>query len=1086
MGRNAVWVALPENRKTMGKRNEPLFNIPFRVKAATLAAMFFSGQLATAAPPLGDFEMNDPDGTQLSAISNAAPNTVNGWGGNISNIVVTNGGLRYTPGGNKGAESALGTAYASGKQTLAVSFSGAELSGGGKLYYVIKDASANVELFSLLLQKGSDGIQLRFHGSSDTYYAITGGSNFTLPAALDITVDYDLDSDTADVAWSCGGSSGGDSGLAIQDGTAERLKHYFGNASMATTDFIATDYVRVSLFSEENIREDWQFNDAAGTAFEDALNSEGTARWDTDKFSTDGAGSLVIDHAGGDRWHCKAVLPESLPVGLHETEWRVNALDLSHSSAENNCGASVAFGEAFNVLLYASGPDKVALISVGSAGRHTIREFDTRTLSNLTIRTVCNTMNGTAVVHSQWGSEAEQASESYSINSGAISTVEGGMLGALMDPVDFVKMDYITLRTIDLDSDGDGILDGDDPDDDNDGHLDGDDAFPFDPTEWADENGNGVGDNVQFDQAVLDEFYTKFGVTLTASEHGALARAVDPSVLEGWRTDAENRIGQYRKANLELRVIDGSGNVVPNAQVHFQLKKKNFIFGAAVPTKNVVGIRTYPGIATERFRELILDFCDGVGANNAFKPKLRRGLEGTLPDFMTWAETNNLPVRGHLLMWPSGNGKHLPYDTPTYTPNYAVSNLWRTAEANPTSANIDALRDEVDYQISDWASKYEVTQWDVINENTDANVLTNLLGEHCVVDWFNNAASNRVNSSTELFINDYNMIAGDRVSKPWLQRKVDRCKQLIEYLQTNNAPLDGLGLQSHFGTFHVEPETIYSRLNEFSSYGLNLAGTEFNFDVGLTEREYANRTAEVMTEYFSHPSVSQLLMWSFVGDGEKYFIDETSGKPFLHGLAWYYLNRIKWTTDETRTTSDAGSCSIRGFKGEYQATITCYGAEYQANVTLISNDVVTVQVDLPAPGSIYSDWAAQYPALGNATNELDNPDGDLLSNLAEYALGGDPSDGNDHGYAVHQSVVESGGSCYVEYIYARRSSYGNRGLDYALELGTDLLSGSWTNSGYGIEGVGTDAFGDGYDAVTNRIPVDGVNQKFIRLKIILN
>ncbi len=63
-------------------------------------------------------------------------------------------------------------------------------------------------------------------------------------------------------------------------------------------------------------------------------------------------------------------------------------------------------------------------------------------------------------------------------------TVSGGILdmAALME-------------AIDLDTDGDGIPDSEDPDDDNDGVLDINDAFPKDPTESADSDGDGIGDN---------------------------------------------------------------------------------------------------------------------------------------------------------------------------------------------------------------------------------------------------------------------------------------------------------------------------------------------------------------------------------------------------------------------------------------------------------------------------------------------------------------------------------------------------------------------------------------------------------------
>jgi len=50
------------------------------------------------------------------------------------------------------------------------------------------------------------------------------------------------------------------------------------------------------------------------------------------------------------------------------------------------------------------------------------------------------------------------------------------------------------------DTDGDGLVDdgsaqNSDDDDDNDGYNDSEDAFPLDPNEWEDENGDGIGDN---------------------------------------------------------------------------------------------------------------------------------------------------------------------------------------------------------------------------------------------------------------------------------------------------------------------------------------------------------------------------------------------------------------------------------------------------------------------------------------------------------------------------------------------------------------------------------------------------------------
>lgn len=54
------------------------------------------------------------------------------------------------------------------------------------------------------------------------------------------------------------------------------------------------------------------------------------------------------------------------------------------------------------------------------------------------------------------------------------------------------------VRDTGLDYDGDGITNALDPDDDGDGVSDQQDAFPGNPLEWADTNGNGRGDNGEF------------------------------------------------------------------------------------------------------------------------------------------------------------------------------------------------------------------------------------------------------------------------------------------------------------------------------------------------------------------------------------------------------------------------------------------------------------------------------------------------------------------------------------------------------------------------------------------------------------
>ena len=287
-------------------------------------------------------------------------------------------------------------------------------------------------------------------------------------------------------------------------------------------------------------------------------------------------------------------------------------------------------------------------------------------------------------------------------------------------------------------------------------------------------------------------------------------------------------------------------------------------------------------------------------------------------------------------MWPSGKGKHLPASKP-----YPLLSAWETATEDLNK--IPTLRKLVLFQIADWAAQWNVIQWDVINEPSDGNCMTNVLGDTCVADWFSTAASNQVNPEAKLFINDYHMITGDRSIKH-IARKPERIKRLIEQLQEQNAPLSGLGLQSHFGTFYVPPEEIYRRLNEFSPYGLELAATEFNFDNNLPIEEMTQRTAEIMITYFSHPAVSQFLCWTFAREDATALIDISTGRPTLPGLVWYYLTRILWNTETQQQTDAEGTLSLRTFKGSYDITFPTLNNSGPTVVQLTTNQTFTVIV----------------------------------------------------------------------------------------------------------------------------------------------
>ncbi len=152
---------------------------------------------------------------------------------------------------------------------------------------------------------------------------------------------------------------------------------------------------------------------------------------------------------------------------------------------------------------------------------------------------------------------------------------------------------------------------------------------------------------------------------------------------------------------------------------------------------------------------------------------------------------------------------------------------------------------------------------------------------------------------------------------------------------------------------------------------------------------------------------------------------------------------------------------------------------FTVGATAEIDDISLVLLEEVAPG--FESWVAQY-SVGSQTNRTDNPDGDRLNNLYEWALGGNPADDADQGFGCGVGLASLQGTNYLAYVYAKRDDAAELGLSYEAVLNSDLVSGSWTNDGSCLEIEGA-AIGTGFHAVTNLIPTDVKERQFIGLHV---
>lgn len=137
------------------------------------------------------------------------------------------------------------------------------------------------------------------------------------------------------------------------------------------------------------------------------------------------------------------------------------------------------------------------------------------------------------------------------------------------------------------------------------------------------------------------------------------------------------------------------------------------------------------------------------------------------------------------------------------------------------------------------------------------------------------------------------------------------------------------------------------------------------------------------------------------------------------------------------------------------------------------------EAEMPVP--TFSDWSTDFGMTSNNTY-ADDFDGDFLSNLAEYALGSNPTDAADAG-----AVSAVNGENFL-YIYNRRTDAVDRGLTYEMQNADLLTSGTWTNEyvEVGTSAPFTDALGDEFETVTNSISMSGKDMGFAKLKITIS
>jgi endo-1,4-beta-xylanase len=403
-----------------------------------------------------------------------------------------------------------------------------------------------------------------------------------------------------------------------------------------------------------------------------------------------------------------------------------------------------------------------------------------------------------------------------------------------------------------------------------------------------------------------------------------------------WRIDALARIEQIRKGDLQVEVINRKGEAIKNAAVTVTMKQNQFGFGTAVAGHRWFGRSQDDLTYLEKLEDLT---GDGRTFNIAvIENDLKWGnwewTDGNpvgkagVVQVVDWLKSHDYRVRGHNLVWPAWT--YLPADLQTHKNDVAY------------------LRDRIYNHIFEEAGypglKGVLDHWDVINEMSHCLDLAASFGtEDIYTDWLNWA--HEADPDARLYINEYSIVASggkDTASQA-------KYKEIIQRLIDQGAPLDGLGVQCHFGTYLTPPERVLQVFDEFGVYGKEISITEYDA-VGAKESIAADYMRDILICAFSHPAVANFLMWGF-WDGSHWFQDapifrqDWSLKPSGEVFIDYVFN--KWWTNDSGLTGREGRFATRAYYGDYDISVDFRGvkADRLIHFTKENNGVIQIQLE---------------------------------------------------------------------------------------------------------------------------------------------
>lgn len=424
-------------------------------------------------------------------------------------------------------------------------------------------------------------------------------------------------------------------------------------------------------------------------------------------------------------------------------------------------------------------------------------------------------------------------------------------------------------------------------------------------------------------------------------------------------------IEKYRKGNAEIIVIDKRGKPIHNVEIKAKQKSHEFRFGANLFMLDEFETKE----KNEKYKKHFADVFNMAtlpfywDATEPEKEKTRYDKDSKklyrrppIDLCIEFCEKYGIEPREHALA----------YDR--FFPKWLYE------------ANVAQVKEALEKRYKEISERYadKIHTIEVTNEMEWVKGKTSFYDEPDFVKWC-------FKSAEEYFPNNQ-LVINEHTGLCWADRcrATDKYYSYIEANMLKGARIDAIGMQYHLFNrreneydatrLTLNPESLYKHMDLYSNFGKPLQITEVTVPAYSWASEDEEIQAEIIEKlysiWFSHPNVEQIIYWNLVDGyahvwdpdpekirasqgnmslGENYYYGgllrfDLSPKPAYYAIKNLIQN--VWHTEETLVTSEKGTCSFRGFYGEYELEFDENGKTMKKTVFLSSKDDNEIKVVL--------------------------------------------------------------------------------------------------------------------------------------------